>query len=157
MILLLSSGKPYGLELSCPAEAGGLRSTLRLAGSQDKHPRRLSPPGQLQREAVWKPQNRESRSHFDPKSPGSTHGSPPRPLQAPRPQRGAPDKSSGPCARGAAEGPCDYSRGWQAFPCRGLLRFAAECPAKGQGVGGRSRVETDCQVPCGDSDRLTWF
>ena len=33
----------------------------------------------------------------------------PPPREAPRPQRGAPDKSSGPCARGAAEGPCDFS------------------------------------------------
>jgi hypothetical protein len=32
-------------------------------------------------------------------------GTAPRPREAPRPQRGAPDKSSGPCARGAAEGP----------------------------------------------------
>jgi len=38
-----------GLELSCPAEAGKLRRTPRHASGQDKHPRRPSAPGQLQR------------------------------------------------------------------------------------------------------------
>ena len=73
--------------------------------------------------------------------------SPPR--EAPRPQRGAPDRSSGPCARGAAEGPCDSFRSRQALPCRGLLRSVAECAAKGgfARVGVRRRVETDCQGP----------
>ena len=36
---------------------------------------------------------------------GEAVGLTPCPREAPRPQRGAPDKSSGPCARGAAEGP----------------------------------------------------
>ena len=40
---------PNGLELSCPAEAGNATRTLRHAGGHDKHPRRPSPPGQLQR------------------------------------------------------------------------------------------------------------
>ena len=175
--------------------------------------------------------------------------------RSPRPQRGAPDKSSGPCARGAAEGhsprcgACsipsqfaeretekspplrakppdprgvlpirarDHVRGAQpkgslrcagpapsqasslrgrrrshipsarspptpegrsrqelgtvcAGRSRGALRFLSQsagaamqgAPALRCGVrregGLRSRVETDCQVPCGDSDRLTWF
>jgi len=104
------------------------------------------------------------------------HASPPVRAKPPRPQRGAPDKSSGPCARGAAEGPCDFSgrvmkkplarerdsnMWWlgprphhhklgflsrprpfhhapgvrQALPCRGLLRCAAECAAKGHPGG----------------------
>jgi len=40
---------PNGLELSCPAEAGMLRSIVRLAGGQSKRPRKRRPPGQLQR------------------------------------------------------------------------------------------------------------
>jgi hypothetical protein len=40
---------PNGLELSCPAEAGISSMTLGHAGGRDKHPRRPSPPGQLQR------------------------------------------------------------------------------------------------------------
>ena len=40
---------PNGLELSCPAEAGGLPRIMRRPGGKDKQPRRPSPPGQLQR------------------------------------------------------------------------------------------------------------
>jgi hypothetical protein len=40
---------PNGLELSCPAEAGKLSITVRQASGRFKHPRRPSPPGQLQR------------------------------------------------------------------------------------------------------------
>ena len=40
---------PNGLELSCPAEAGGYASTVRLVGGRDKPPRKRRPPGQLQR------------------------------------------------------------------------------------------------------------
>ena len=35
-----------GLEYGCPAEAGGTIRILRMAGGQDKHHRRPSPPGQ---------------------------------------------------------------------------------------------------------------
>jgi hypothetical protein len=44
---------------------------------------------------------------------------------------------------------CDSSRGWQALPCRGLLRSAAECAAKGQGWGieGASRRPAAGPVP----------
>ena len=43
----------------------------------------------------------------------------------------------------------DSSRGWQALPCRGLLRSAAECAAKGQGWGieGASRPPAAGPVP----------
>jgi len=73
------------------------------------------------------------------------------PHEAPRPHRGA--------ARGAAEGPCDSSRGWQAFPCRGLLRCAAECAAKGgfARVGDRRGVKTAGCGPCAGFDGLTWI
>ena len=46
--------RPNGLELSCPAEAGSspvLYGTMRA----DKHPRRPSPPGQLQRVVMRTP------------------------------------------------------------------------------------------------------
>jgi hypothetical protein len=46
---LLNDALSNDLDLSCPAEAGRLRPTLCPVGGQDKHPRRRSPPGQLQR------------------------------------------------------------------------------------------------------------
>ena len=45
----LTSGRANGLELSCPAEAGGLIRIVRPDSGLSKWPRSLSPPGQLQR------------------------------------------------------------------------------------------------------------
>jgi hypothetical protein len=48
---------------------------------------------------------------------------------------------------------------WQAFPCSGLLRFAAECAARGgfARVGDRRGIKTACCGPCAGFDGLTWF
>ena len=67
----------------------------------------------------------------------------PRPREAPRPQRGAPDKSSGPCARGAAEGPAfplvvgrRSHAGGSSAPLRSAPRRGA---SRGWGVEGTTR------------------
>jgi hypothetical protein len=64
---------------------------------------------------------RRGETASGPPHPSGVHATPsgcasggetaPYPREAPRPQRGAPDKSSGPCARGAVEGPSP-PRGW---------------------------------------------
>jgi len=94
---------------------------------------------------------KESKRGWGPRAPSPSIITS-RPRETPRPQRGA--------ARGAAEGPSlRSSRGWQALPCRGLLRSAAECAAKGGfvRVGDRGGIKTACCRPCAGFDGLTWF
>jgi len=76
------------------------------------------------------------------------HASPPLRAKRPRPQRGAPDKSPGPCARGAAEGPSLRFLSWLAgVPMQGAPPL--RCGVRREGglrAGGGSKGHPDSRL-----------
>jgi len=87
---------------------------------------------------------------FGPREPAGSRGeTAPCPREPPRPHRGAPDKSSGPCARGAAEGPSPWC-GARFIPSQN-----AEKGKESKRGGGSKGLKAACSGPCGGSDGLT--